>query len=105
MRFVVIVAAIVCTAFPMLPGTSPASAQGIETQFIRSRVLAQTPQCRNNPDAPVVGRVAGAGTGQQGRGLSFVGCFNTTAQCNQWRGAVSGIVRGRLIQNTCEARR
>ena len=105
MRFVITAAAIICTAFPVTLGSGSASAQGIETQFIRSRVLAQTPQCRNNPNAPVVGRVAGAGTGQQGRGLSFVGCFDTTAQCNQWRGAVSGIVRGRLIQNTCEARR
>lgn len=82
----------------------PAAAQGIETPFFIARVDAVTPQCRDNPGAPVVGRVSGNMSGRPSRNVSFVGCFDDARSCESWRLFVSGQILGHLIQNRCGPR-
>jgi hypothetical protein len=83
----------------------PASAQGIETPFFITRIEGVTPQCRDHPDAPFVGRVSGWMSGGPNRSVSFVGCFPSAPECESWRLFVSGQILGHLIQNRCEVRR
>lgn len=87
-------------------GVSAAQAQqeGILTV---ARVDRITPKCRDHPDAPWRGRVAGNIEGLWGgyMPVSWVGCFPTRASCEAWRGPVSGIITERITQNVCEPRR
>jgi hypothetical protein len=52
----------------------------------------------------LVGRVSGVVNGNPTRGVSFVGCFYTFAECERWRIPVSGVVSGRITTNRCEPR-
>jgi hypothetical protein len=83
---------------------APAFAQGIQTPFFIARIRAVTPQCRDNPTAPVAGYVSGNMSGRPSRNVSFVGCFPDVASCESWRLFVSGQIEGHLIQNRCEMR-
>jgi len=85
--------------------SAPAKAGPVDAQQFITRVQSVTPQCRNFPDAPVVGRVSGIFGGPPSRGVSFVGCFGSIAACQRWIGPVSGQITGRLIQDRCEFRR
>jgi len=67
-------------------------------------IRAVTPQCRDYPGAPVVGRVSGIMGIQPSRGVAFVGCFGSLSACERWRGPVSGRMTGRLILNQCQVR-
>lgn len=96
-------AALLCFA-AFIAAPAAAVAQGINTPFLVARVKAATPQCRDHPDAPVVGHVSGIMTGSPGRGVSFTGCFATMAACEAWRRPVSGLIAGRLILDRCDTR-
>lgn len=84
---------------------APVNAQGINTQFVISDVQRITPQCRDHPNAPVVGRVSGQLGGVPARGVVFVGCFESFAECERWRRPVSGLISGWIRSNSCEPRR
>ena len=90
-------------------GSPPAAAaDSSNAQLFIARVQSITPQCRDFPNAPFVGRVSGilsGGFGRGGRGVSFVGCFGSLAACQRWLGPISGQITGRLIQNSCRPRR
>jgi hypothetical protein len=96
--------ALVLLAAALLATAPPATAQGINTQFLIGRIDRVTPKCRDHPNAPWVGRVSGVITGVPTRGVSFQGCFDTRRECEAWRRLVSGQVSGRLTQNRCERR-
>ena len=72
--------------------------------FLRPQVAEVTPQCREHPNAPVVGRVVGWMQDHPPRSVSFVGCFPSLAECNAWRAPVSSLVTGRLRYNECTPR-
>jgi hypothetical protein len=88
----------------VLAHTVPATAEGINTQFVIGRIDRATPKCRDRPDAPFVGRVSGVIGGVPTRGVSFQGCFYSRGECEAWRRLVSGEISGRLTQNRCEPR-
>jgi hypothetical protein len=72
---------------------------------VADAIRAATPQCRDYPGAPVVGRVSGIMGVHPATGVSFVGCFGSIAACERWRGPVSGRISGRIILNECQFRR
>lgn len=86
---------------------APATAQQLSTPADVARLQALTPACRDNPDAPWIGRVVGNYTGVFDRTMtiSLIGCFETKAACDAWRARVSGPITGRLIQYGCTRRR
>ncbi|WMS42027.1 hypothetical protein RDV64_18440 [Acuticoccus sp. MNP-M23] len=64
-----------------------------------------TPNCSRNPNAPVIGRVAGVVNGFVGNShVSFVGCFPSIADCEGWRAYAAGEVGPPLRQNSCQPR-
>lgn len=83
---------------------TPAAAVDIGVQFRVNRIRNATPTCRANPDAPFVGRVSGFMGLPANRSVGFEGCFDTAADCQFWRGRVSGAFDGRIIYNQCETR-
>ena len=103
MRSTMIAAMAVATVTTAQP-VAPVLAQGVETQIRFSRVYSITPQCNEHPNAPVIGRVSGSSAERKSRGLSFVGCFETFQECEDWRAFASSNVAGRFIQNRCEQR-
>lgn len=74
------------------------------SQFVIADIRSKTPSCRDNPDAPWIGRVSGILGGFPSRGAAFVGCFQTREACERWRGPVSGVFTARLTLNTCSPR-
>jgi len=99
-----IIAHFAATAALILAALTPAGAQGIQTQFTIANVDRITPKCRDNPNAPWVGRVSGIITGVPTRGVSFVGCFDSFQACERWRVPVSAVISGRINYNRCEPR-
>lgn len=87
-----------------MPSPSEASGQNAFTQPIWARVYSITPQCRANPDYPVVGRVAGYVAGSARARLSWVGCFPNVAECEAWRRIARGQIVPPIVQNVCESR-
>lgn len=80
---------------------SPVAAQA----YVRANeIRANTPSCKDNPTAPVKGYVVGMTGSRPTRTYSFVGCFNTMAACEAWRGPTSGFITRRIIQNQCRQR-
>jgi hypothetical protein len=82
---------------------TPASANW-DALLLRQEVAAITPQCRDFPDYPVVGRVAGMVGFRPKVSVSFVGCFPTFSACQRWVGPVSGRISGRIIRADCAPR-
>ncbi|MEM9221730.1 MAG: hypothetical protein AAGB11_04920 [Pseudomonadota bacterium] len=95
-------AAIVTAAIASSGVTS--DAQGVFAQPIYARINAITPNCRKNPDYPVVGRVAGYISDGTSARLAWVGCFPSFAQCDAWRRIALGEVFPPIQFNTCEER-
>lgn len=75
-----------------------------QSYFEANEIRANTPSCRANPSAPVKGYVVGMRGSRPTRTYSFVGCFNSMAACERWRGPTSGFITRRIIQNRCEQR-
>ena len=69
------------------------------------RIYSITPRCRDHPDYPVVGRVAGYLSGSNRSRLSWVGCFPNQAECEAWRYIARGEVTPPVQQNSCQPRR
>ncbi|UOM34339.1 hypothetical protein [Acuticoccus sp. I52.16.1] len=63
-----------------------------------------TPQCRDHPDAPVIGRAAGMVGFEPTRSASFVGCFPSMDACYAWLGPLSGRFGGRIFITRCDPR-
>lgn len=95
-------AAVAATAL-MLPA-APAHATSAYYAPDIARIQAVTPSCRANPGFAWEGRVSGILVGPPVSGTSFVGCFPTRADCERWRGPLSGYITGRLILNECRPR-
>jgi len=87
-----------------LPAPSVAAGQNNFTQPIWGRIYSITPQCRANPDYPVIGRVAGYVAGSARSRVSWVGCFPTAGECEAWRRIARGQIVPPIIQNVCESR-
>lgn len=104
MRIIIIVLAALVAASPMgLPTAAEASSTSLI--LLENRVRNQTPSCRQRPNAPVRGYVVGLAGTRPSRTLSFVGCFNSLAECERWRRPVSGVITRRIIQDRCVAQR
>lgn len=91
-------------AVPLAGGVGPAFADRATAQFRIAAIREITPSCRDNPAAPVVGRVSGLIAGFPATGASFVGCFPSLAACEAWRGPVTGAITDRLILSQCAPR-
>lgn len=77
-------------AVVLIAGTRPAPAQ-LDPQLI-AEIRANTPSCRDHPDAPWIGRLAGNYDDllDRTRMISFVGCFPDRARCVAWLERSSG---------------
>lgn len=98
---VALILAAVALAIP-----APGKAQ-LDTPADVARLQAMTPSCADHPDAPWVGRVVGSYDSVFDRTemVSLVGCFRTKAECDGWKGRVSGWITGPLIRYDCTPRR
>ncbi|MCF3935119.1 hypothetical protein L1787_17105 [Acuticoccus sp. M5D2P5] len=98
-------AAALLVAGLVLVGGAPASAQ-IDTMQDINNIRNNTPSCRDNPQAPWIGRVAGNTQGilDQSIPVSFVGCFPDQASCERWMGPASKIITSTLTQYSCRPR-
>ena len=85
-------------------GLTVADAGGFSQQTY-FRIWSITPRCRDHPDYPVVGRVAGYLSGSNRSRLSWVGCFPNQAECEAWRYIARGEVTPPVQQNSCRPRR
>jgi len=68
---------------------------------------AKSPSCDAHPSAPWIGRASGdSDETVSGRteAVSFVGCFQTEAECRTWLDGATGLIDGRIIENVCELR-
>ena len=68
---------------------------------------AATPKCEANPGLPWIGRAAGQTTALMSDlqvPVSFVGCFATEAECRRWLGKATGLIHGRIVENSCKPR-
>ena len=101
------------TTFPWLVGLALALAAPAPAVLAQmdihdlARLQEMTPPCRNNPDAPWIGRFASSydGTFDRPRPFSLVGCFPTEAACTAWLQRVSGRAPGPFVQYNCSRRR
>lgn len=82
----------------------PAAANNLEALVLRQKIFRLTPQCRDFPQYPVVGRVVGFVGYRPPANVSFVGCFPDYRSCQRWVGPVSGEITGRLIRADCAPR-
>ncbi len=83
-----------------------ARADSTDKLMLYSQIAPITPMCSRNPNAPIIGRVAGNSGGFSGgnSSVSFVGCFPSLADCEGWRRYAAGEVSPPLRQNVCEPR-
>lgn len=82
----------------------PAPAEAQTANLVWSQVYSVTPQCRDFPDYPVVGRVSGYVLDNRNRRVSWVGCFPNARECEAWRRYARGRVFPPIRHNVCEAR-
>ncbi|GAB5376794.1 MAG: hypothetical protein AcusKO_32560 [Acuticoccus sp.] len=83
---------------------APAPAVAQTANLVWSQVYSVTPQCRDFPDYPVVGRVSGYVLDNRNRRVSWVGCFPNARECEAWRRYARGRVFPPIRHNVCEAR-
>lgn len=87
-----------------LTALAPLRAEAQTANLVWSRVYSITPQCRDNPDFPVVGRVSGYVLEDRNRSVSWVGCFPNARECEAWRRYARGQVFPPIRFNRCEPR-
>lgn len=95
---------VLCAGLLATPVLAPLPAHA-QAYFAANDIRARTPSCRDNPNAPVKGYAVGQAGSMPTRTYSFVGCFNSMAECQRWLGPATGFFSGRIIQNRCEQRR
>lgn len=70
--------------------------------------LAATPACDTRPDAAWIGHVGGTSSNNEvhdHRSISFVGCFETLADCEAWRSRAVAVIVENLRIDVCAPRR
>lgn len=100
-----LVLALLCAASLVLGDVRPAEATNADLIIQAGAIRELTPQCRDYPNAPVRGFVVGNAGLYPTRTFSFVGCFQSLAECERWRRPVSNFVQYRMIQNRCVVQR
>lgn len=67
----------------------------------------KSPSCDANPNAAWVGHVSGTSDEDPmdtEQSVSFVGCFETEAECNAWRERGTGVIDGTIREDSCARR-
>ncbi|MEM8551710.1 MAG: hypothetical protein AAGF45_04965 [Pseudomonadota bacterium] len=106
MKSLVFAAAALASAFSMLAADAvTAPAHAVFSQPVYGKIAAITPRCSQNPDYPIIGRVAGyySGFGRSQR-LSWVGCFPNARACETWRRAARSEINPPINLNECTQR-